>query len=72
MVAEMEALCEAARELPAAPEMVEDTSDKDEGKEMVLGAPVPPLLKSNPGVVKKIKAQQLWGPLGEVQALPRS
>lgn len=43
--------------VPSAPEMVEDISDKDEGRGVVLEAPISSLLKSRLVVVKNIKTQ---------------
>lgn len=50
-------LC-GARELPSASEVLGDTSEKDKEVEIVPGAPTPPLLKSCPVVIRKMKMQQ--------------
>lgn len=62
-----EVLC-GMRELLSAMEVGEELGENKK-VDAVLEAPTPPLLNSHLVVVKKIKAQQLWVPLGEVQPL---
>lgn len=56
------------RELLSAMEVGEELGENKK-VDAVLEAPTPSLLNSHLVVVKKIKAQQLWVPLGEVQPL---